>query len=647
MPGEALAKSGPDLKIQIIGDEGVDMEFGTGAVGVTPAHSQTDYQMYQKHGLNLIKVIDENGKMMDNVGREYAGLAVLEARKKVVANLEKDGLMTEAEKEINNNLSVCYRCGTTVEPLTSLQWFIDVNKSFRIKNQELRIKGVKNGQEVTLKKLMQTVVKKGQIKIVPERFDKIYFSWIDNLRDWCISRQIWYGHQVPVWYRSTSLTAGKDEIYVGVEAPTGEGWTQDQDTLDTWFSSGLWTFSTLGYPDMDAADLKNYHPTSVMETGYDILFFWVARMILMTTYTLGVVPFETVYLHGLVRDENGKKMSKSLGNVIDPLDMIDRYGTDATRLSLLLGNTPGNDMKLSEEKIAGFRNFTNKLWNISRFILLNIDDPKIDVKKPAAKTLSDEWILQSLNNIVSAVTESVEKYNFSFAGEQLRDFTWGDLADWYLEIAKVEQGKSEILNHILNTILKLWHPFMPFVTESIWGEIYGADNILMVEKFPIADEIKGEEAKDFEILKDAVTGIRALRADYKIEPAKKLSAFISAGGNAKLFEENKEVVSRLARLENLIIDKKIEKPAGTANFVAHGMEVFVEVLEVVDIGKETERLQKEIDGVAPYVASQEKKLENKSFTDNAPPQVVEGEKKKLAEAKEKLTKLNQQLEALK
>lgn len=629
---------GPDLKIKIIGDEGVDMEFGTGAVGVTPAHSQTDYQMYQKHGLDLIKVIDENGKMMGDIGKGYVGLTAEEARKKVVENLEKDGLMTEGEVEIQNNLSVCYRCGTVVEPLTSLQWFIDVNKKFKIQNSEL--KGIKKGKEVSLKELMQTVVKKGQIKIVPERFDKIYFSWIDNLRDWCISRQIWYGHQIPVWYKG-------DEIFVGVEAPAGEGWTQDQDTLDTWFSSGLWTFSTLGYPNMDALDLKNYHPTSVMETGYDILFFWVARMILMTTYTLGVVPFETVYLHGLVRDENGKKMSKSLGNVIDPLDMIDRYGTDATRLSLLLGNTPGNDMKLSEEKIAGFRNFTNKLWNISRFILLNIDEPKIDAKKPAAKSLADEWILQSLNNIVSAVTESVEKYNFSFAGEKLRDFTWNELADWYLEIAKIEKNKSEILNYILNTILKLWHPFMPFVTESIWGEIYGKDEILMVDKWPVSDEIKTAGVKDFDILKDTITGIRALRADYKIEPAKKLNALISAGEHVKLFEDNREVVSRLARLEKLTIDAKITKPEGTVNFVTGETEVFVEVVEVVDVSKETERLQKEIDGVAPYVASQEKKLSNESFTGNAPPQVVEAEKKKLAEAKEKLAKLNQQLEALK
>lgn len=629
---------GPDLKIQIIGDDGVDMEFGTGAVGVTPAHSQTDYAMYQKHGLNLIKVIDENGKMMETAGAEYAGLSAEEARKKVVENLEKGGLMTEGEVEIQNNLSVCYRCGTVVEPLTSVQWFIDVNKKFKIQNSEL--KGIKAGKEVSLKELMQTVVKKGQIKIVPERFDKIYFSWIDNLRDWCISRQIWYGHQIPVWYKG-------EEIYVGVTAPEGDGWKQDPDTLDTWFSSGLWTFSTLGYPDLEALDLKNYHPTSVMETGYDILFFWVARMILMTTYTLGVVPFETVYLHGLVRDENGKKMSKSLGNVIDPLDMIDRYGTDATRLSLLLGNTPGNDMKLSEEKIAGFRNFTNKLWNISRFILLNIDEPKINVAKPDAKTLADKWILQSLDSIVATVTDSVEKFNFSFAGEKLRDFTWGELADWYLEIAKVEKDKSEILNYILNTILKLWHPFMPYVTESIWGEIYGTENILMVDKWPTAKKVKESSIKDFDILKDTIVGIRSLRADYKIEPAKKLNVLISAGEHVKLFEDNKEVVSKLARLEKLIIEKKIEKPTGTVNFVTGETEVFVEVVQVVDISKEKERLQKEIDGVAPYVSAQEKKLENKSFVDNAPAQVVEGEKKKLAEAKEKLIKLNQQLEALK
>jgi len=623
---------GPDLKIKVIGDDGVDMEFGTGAVGVTPAHSHVDYAMKQKHNLDLIKVINEDGLITKDIS-SYAGLSVEGARKKVVENLKNNNLMTEDEKEIDNNLSVCYRCGTAIEPLPSLQWFIDVNKEFKLKYSKLD--HIKNGQKTSLKELMQTVVKSGQIEIVPERFNKTYFHWIDNLRDWCISRQIWYGHQIPVWYKN-------DDIFVGVEAPSEKGWEQDKDTLDTWFSSGLWTFSTLGWPEK-TKDLKTYHPTSVMETGYDILFFWVARMILMTTYVLGGIPFEKVYLHGLIRDEKGKKMSKSLGNVIDPLDMIEKYGTDATRLSLLVGNTPGNDTKLSEEKIAGFRNFTNKLWNISRFMLMNIDEPKIDIKKPKTKTLADKWVLDRLSHLVNETTVEIEQLNFSSAGEKLRDFTWNELADWYLEIAKVEGDKSDILNYILNTILKLWHPFMPFVTEVVWKEVYGEAKILMVEEWPKSEKV--EKGDGFSILKDIIVGIRSLRADYKIEPAKKLDVHIF-GEDIGVIENNNKLLSFLARVDNLNVSNEKKKVDRAVGFVVGEYEVFVDLSGAVDTGKEKVRLQKEIDTVAPYVASQEKKLSNKGFVKSAPKEVVEVERKKLEEAKEKLVKLNKQLQSL-
>ena len=374
------------LKIKIIADDSVDKDFGTGALGVTPAHSAIDFEMYQKqkalgNDIGLIQVIGEDGKMTGATGKDYAGLTVLEARAKFIEYLRNNNLL-EKEEDITQNVGTSDRFGDVVEPLPKLQWFIDVNKT------------IKERDGKTLKELMQDVVKSKKIEIIPDRFEKTYFDWIDNLRDWCISRQIWFGHRIPVWYKG-------EEIYVGIEAPAGEGWVQDSDTLDTWFSAGLWTFSTLGYPDLNAEDLKKYHPTSVLETGYDILFFWVARMILMTTYTLGEVPFKTVYLHGLVRDEQGRKMSKSLDNIINPLDMIAKYGTDATRLSLLLGNTPGNDMKLSEEKIAGFRNFTNKLWNISRFIIMQIKDGNLTTEnlKPIPKTLADDWILDRLERV--------------------------------------------------------------------------------------------------------------------------------------------------------------------------------------------------------------------------------------------------------
>ncbi len=628
------------LKIKIIGEDSVESEFGTGALGVTPAHSAADFEMYQKqkaagNDIGIIQVIGEDGKMTAAAGN-YTGMSVLDAREEFVEYLKKNGLL-EKEEDIIQNVGTSDRFGDVIEPLPKLQWFVGVEKPFKIGENKL---GIKKGAKVTLKELMQKVVKKKQIEIIPDHFEKTYFHWIDNLRDWCISRQLWYGHRIPVWYRkSPSYQEGAggvaEEVYAGVEAPTGEGWQQDSDTLDTWFSSGLWTFSTLGYPDLNAKDLQTFHPTSVMETGYDILFFWVARMILMTTYVLGDVPFKTVYLHGLVRDEQGRKMSKSLGNVINPLDMIAKYGTDATRLSLLLGNTPGNDMKLSEEKIAGFRNFTNKLWNISRFMLLNIEEPKMDVKAPKAKTLADEWILEELENIKYTVVNGFSNYMFSFSGENLRDFTWVELADWYLEIAKVEGGKSEILNYILNTALKLWHPFMPFVTESIWQEVYGDNQMLMVQSWPETKKHTNltDASVNFTHIKKIVTSIRSLRAEYKIEPAKKIGANINVGKRKGLVKENEEIIKSLARLEKL-------------EFVDSGAEISLNLAGAVDKEKEKPRLEKEIAEIKKYVVGLENKLSNKDFVNNAPKAVVEKEQTKLVEVKNKLEKLEEQLKFL-
>ena len=654
-----VGQKGHILKIKIIGDDHVDESFGTGALGVTPAHSPVDFEMYLKqkalgNDIGLIQVIGEDGKMTDKAGSEYVGLGVEEAREKFVNYLRATGLL-EKEEDIMQNVGTSDRFKDVVEPLPKTQWFIDVNKKFQIDDANffagLQLTGVKNGEEYSLKELMQKVVTTGQIKIVPERFDKVYFNWIDNLRDWCISRQIWYGHQIPVWYKKSNEESGmgNEEIFVDVNSPEGEGWTQDPDTLDTWFSSGLWTFSTLGYPNLDSQDLKNFHPTSVMETGYDILFFWVARMILMTTYTLGQVPFETVYLHGLVRDEQGRKMSKSLGNIINPLDMIDKYGTDATRLSLLLGNTPGNDMKLSEEKIGGFRNFANKLWNMARFIEMTVEaeEKKLlkDTGLPESKTLSDKWILQKLNEVSNVVVNNLDSMNLSYAGEKLRDFTWNDLADWYLEIAKIEGSKSEILNYALNTVLKLWHPFMPFVTEAIWQEFYGKENILMVEKFPLSTE-QNLEIKDFEIIQNVIVGIRSVKGDYKIDPVKKLNVTISAGDKKDLLSQNSAIISKLARLENLHIEEKIAKPDQSVSFVESGLEIFVELAGVVDFAKEKEKLGKEIEQLTKYISGLEGKLNNPGFVSSAPASIIEQETNKLIESKEKLEKLNKQFQAI-
>ena len=468
--------------IKVIADEAVDTAYGTGALGVTPAHSMTDYDMAKKNDLPLIKVIAEDGTMTKEAGLSYAGLKVKEARAKFVDWLKNEGLLLK-EEEVDQNLSICYRCARPVEPLPSLQWFVNVNKAFILPHSN--IKGIAAGQQVTLKELMHAVVQNGQIQIVPERFEKTYFHWIENLRDWCISRQIWYGHQIPVWYRG-------EEIYTGVEGPEGAGWEQDPDTLDTWFSSGLWTFSTLGWPE-ETEDLRTYHPTAILETGYDILFFWVARMILMSTYLLGDIPFKNVYLHGLVRDERGRKMSKSIGNVIDPLDMIKIYGTDATRMSLIIGTSPGNDMKLSEDKIKAYKHFANKIWNITRFVVSNTEG--VDLSAKPALSDHDKKNVEELDVLVADITKEIEQYHFYLAGEKLYHYVWHRFADAIIEESKPRlygHNASEKLSaqwtlfHILTTTVTLLHPFMPFITEEVWSMLpHNKKNLLMIEPWPI------------------------------------------------------------------------------------------------------------------------------------------------------------------
>jgi valyl-tRNA synthetase len=475
---------GVKLHIKVIADDAVDPSFGTGAVGVTPAHSMIDFEIGKRHNLPLIQVINEYGKLMIEEP-ELSGKKVLEARKIIVERLKSRNLITE-EKEITQRISTAQRSGGIIEPLPKLQWFIDVNKKFTLKKS--RIKGISNGDQVTLKEIMRKVVENGQITIIPDYLSKTYFHWIDNLGDWCVSRQIWYGHRIPVWYNP------QGEIYCGIEPPThnwqGEGWTQDPDTLDTWFSSGLWTFSTLGWPE-NTRDLEIYHPTTVLETGYDILFFWVARMILMTGYLLGDIPFHTVYLHGLVRDKSGRKMSKSLGNIIDPLDMIKKYGADATRMSLIIGSTPGTDINLAEDKIKGYKHFANKIWNATRFVLSNTEGVTLE-EKPSISP-RDREILGELNNIVREVTEDIEGYRLYLAGEKLYHYFWHTFADIIIEESKkrIVEGGDEarsckwMLLRVLTTMVRMLHPFMPFVTEEIWSMIPGNHNrLLIIESWP-------------------------------------------------------------------------------------------------------------------------------------------------------------------
>lgn len=469
--------AGEKLSIKIIADESVDPEFGTGALGVTPAHSQIDWEIAQRHNLQLKPVINEYARMSVE-SPLLKDKKVIEARETVVNWLKENNLL-EKEEEIMQNVSTAERTGGITEPLPKLQWFIGVNKNFK-----------KNGLKTTLKELMLKVIENKEINIIPERFEKEYLHWIENLRDWCISRQIWYGHRIPVWYRSTDAHDKSDkEIFCDIEAPRGEGWEQDSDTLDTWFSSGLWTFSTLGWPKQ-TEDFKNYHPTTVLETGYDILFFWVARMILMSTYATDDIPFKNIYLHGLVRDNQNRKISKSLGNNIDPLNMIAKYGADSVRMALIVGTGPGNDSKVSDEKFKAYKHFSNKLWNITRFVLENnpeiASDPIAAIQDEQNKKHLDEF-----KEMTKDITSDMENYRFYLAAEKLYHYTWHTFADIIIEESKnklkdqkTDRSTKNLLGYLLKEQLKLLHPFIPFITEKIWSELPGTNNLLMVEKWP-------------------------------------------------------------------------------------------------------------------------------------------------------------------
>lgn len=622
------------LIIKVIGDENVDMAFGTGALGVTPAHSAIDFEMYEKQKakedlIGFIQVIGTDGLMTSAAGSSYEGLPVEAAREKFVTWLKEQGLL-EKEEDIIQNVGTSDRFGDIVEALPMTQWFVAVNKKIPGKNK-------------TLKDLMREAITVGhnedsdqKITITPERFEKIYLHWIEHLRDWCISRQIWWGHRIPVWYRG-------DEIFCGTEMPSGDGWIQDEDTLDTWFSSGLWTFSTLGWPEK-TADFNTFHPTQWMQMGHEILFFWMARMILMTTYAIDAIPFKDVYIHGILRDEQGKKFSKSSGNGIDPLGVIRDYGCDALRFSVINGISPGNDSRFYQEKIEGARNLVNKIWNVSRFMLTNIDAPSQGASVSTATTLADQWILSRLQETVDAVTDHISTYNFSLACERLRDFTWDDLADWYLEIAKIEGNKSELLNYILNIVLKLWHPILPFVTETIWGHMYGDGHQLIVARWP-GSAIR-IPAQDFETIREMVVGIRSLRNEYGIEPAKKIAITVVSSEKESLVRENEAVIRGLARLESVTYVTQMEKTASSIGLVIPGIDIYMDVAQLVDTEKESARLKKEIETVAPYVIALEKKLSNTEFVQGAPEAVVAKEKEKLREAKEKLEKLSVQLSNL-
>jgi len=627
------------LEIKIISDPNVDPNFGTGALGVTPAHSSVDFEMFEKQKalgepINLIKVIDEQGRMTTEAGENYAGLTVLAAREKFVGWLKENDLL-EMEETIQQSVGTSDRFGDVIESLPMTQWFVDVNKKLPEKDKSLR-------------ELIKTAVEVGhnnnpeqKININPERFEKVFFHWINNLRDWCISRQIWWGHRIPAWYRG-------EEVSVGINSPEGEGWTQDEDTLDTWFSSSMWTFSTLDKP----GDLETFHPTSWMQMGYEILFLWMVRMILMSTYTLDQIPFHEVYIHGMLRDEKGEKFSKSKGNNIDPLEMINKYGTDALRFSLISGITPGNDAKFYEEKVEGARNLVNKIWNIYRYIASNYElgIKNYEINKDNL-TLLDKWIIIRINNLISTITFNFDNNNFSIAAESLRDFTWNDLADWYLEVSKFENSKdkNKVFNYVIENLLKLWHPFIPFVTEKIWSE--NNETMLLVEKWPVENKIFSnsevdENDEQVNLIIDMVQAIRNARSENKVAPAKKIKAVVYTGLKYNLIKAQENLIKNLKTgIEEIEIKDKGEKIEKAIYITVGGIEIYL--IGAVDEEKEKIRISKEIENLGKITKSLEMKLNNKDFVANAPEAIVNKEKEKLSNWKSEFEKLTEQLKNLK
>jgi|APSaa5957512535_1039671.scaffolds.fasta_scaffold00127_39 valyl-tRNA synthetase len=639
--------NGP-ITATIIKDEAADPEMGTGVMTITPWHSGVDFEIAQRHGLDKEQVIDFDGKLLPIAG-EFEGMKITDAREKIVEKLDKKGLLVKTDEKYAHSVALNSRGAGVIEPQVKLQWFIDVNR------EAVNWKGKK----MSLKQVMQDCVKSGDIKIIPERFEKTYFHWIDNLRDWCISRQIWWGHRIPVWYRGA-------EEFAGVQPPEGDGWTQDPDTLDTWFSAALWTWSTLVDPKLTedfsltlkeiiekSPDFQKFHPTQVMETGYDIIFFWVARMVLMTTYAIGEVPFETVYLHGMIRDRNGQKMSKSKPEtMIDPLDIIPNYGADALRMAMIVGQSPGNDQKLYEEKIAGYRNFINKLWNASRFVLMQCEEAGVDphtVTEFKAVSAADKAVLSQLQDLIDDVSGGLDKYSLSETGERLYGFTWDYFCDWYLELSKGEANPA-VLIHVLRTIVTLLHPYCPFVTEELWEQIKPQEaGLLIKESWPQSDtSLKDSADKDLQVIIDVISAIRSLRSDQGIEPGKNITVTLHTQSQGMLLEAQNEHIKRLAKIESLTIDTNPDaaKPENAAAAVLKDIEIFVSLDGLIDKDKEIEKLTDEKQKLEGFIKGINAKLGNEKFVENAKEEVVALEREKLESAQSKLEKVQERLESL-
>ncbi|MDD7492177.1 MAG: valine--tRNA ligase [Clostridiales bacterium] len=617
-------------EIPIVGDEYCEIGFGTGAVKMTPAHDPNDFEVGLRHNLDVIRVIADNGTINENGGK-YNGMDRYECRKALVKDLEEQGYLVKTEP-YSHNVGTCYRCHNDVEPLISAQWFVKMKP---LAEEAIR------------------VVKDGTIKFVPERFSKTYLNWMENVHDWCISRQLWWGHQIPAWYCDEC-----GHINVSREDPTKcekcgcTHLTRDEDVLDTWFSSGLWPFSTLGWPDLDSEDLKYWYPTTDMVTGYDIIFFWVARMVVSGMEQMKKEPFKTVFIHGLVRDDKGRKMSKSLGNGIDPLEMAEKYGADALRFNLITGNSPGNDMRFYVEKCEAMRNFANKIWNASRYVLMNLTVEETGLPDAADLEIEDKWVLTKLNTLIKEVTENMDAYELGVASAKVYDFIWDTYCDWYIELTKArlygENEKSKlaaqkVLVYVLDQFLRLLHPFMPFITEEIWQAIPHEGKFLMLADWPKYDESLnfGAEAAHMESVMNAIRSIRNRRAEMNVPPSKKSTLYV-VSDKGEIFRQGEGFICRLAYADKVIICET--DPEGHENMVCvvtNDAKLYIPLEELIDFEKELARLEKEKANCLKQIAMFEGKLSNEAFVSRAPEKVVAEQREKLERNRALLAQLEE------
>ena len=619
-------------EIPVIADTYVEQDFGTGVVKITPAHDPNDFEVGLRHNLEIINVMNDDGSINENGGK-FAGMPGLEARKQIVKELEEQGFLVRIEP-IKHNVGSCYRCHTVVEPRVSKQWFVKMEP---------------------LAKPAIECVRDGRVRFIPERMEKIYFNWMENIKDWCISRQLWWGHRIPAWYCEDC-----GETIVAMDAPhtcpkCGSGKLhQDEDTLDTWFSSALWPFSTLGWPDQ-TEDLKYFYPTDTLVTGYDIIFFWVARMIFSGMEHMGEPPFKTVFIHGLIRDAQGRKMSKSLGNGIDPLEVIAQYGADALRFTLVTGNSPGNDLRFSQEKVEASRNFANKIWNASRFILMNIDGQDVPNQLPEKLALEDKWIVNQFNQVVKEVTDNLEHFEIGIAVQKLYDFLWDELCDWYIEIAKIRlqssdeeaaQTARQVLVWVMTGTLQLLHPFMPYITEEIWQALPHEGESIMVSKWPVYEEAHcfQQAASDMQSIMDVIRAVRNRRSEMNVPPSRKTHLYIATAAE-KVFQEGAPIIERLAFANGVEIGPAFEIE-GAVNIVTSGAKAYIPMDELVDKKAELARLTKELESAQKQYATTQQKLSNEKFLSKAPENVVEGVRQNAAKLKEHIALIQSSIDAL-